>query len=200
MHPDRTFHWTDHDAMREFVAQESFGTLFVQTPDGPAVAHVPVVVMADDRIGFHLSRGNRLAEHVDGARALFTILGAHAYISPDWYGMEDQVPTWNYVAVELEGVVAPMDGEALPGLIDALSAAQEKRLAPKPAWTRDKMRDGLFDRMLGAISGHVLTVDIWRGTRKLGQNKPAVARAGVADALYGLNEPAIAALMRETIG
>ena len=199
MHPDPTFRWTDRDAMRAFVADARFGMLFVQTPIGPAVAHVPVIWLDDGRIGFHLSRGNRMAAHMDGARALFVANGPHGYVSPDWYGLDDQVPTWNYVAVELEGEVRAMAPDRLPALIDALSQDSEARLAPKPAWTRDKMTDGLFDRMLGAVIGYEMTVADWRGTRKLGQNKAPAARLGAAQGLEDAGDRGIAARMRETL-
>ncbi|MBB4146553.1 FMN-binding negative transcriptional regulator [Sphingobium scionense] len=199
MHPDPKFRWADRDAMRAFVAKAPFGMLFADTPAGPCVAHVPVVWLDEGRIGFHLSRGNRMAAHLDGARALFVANGPHGYVSPDWYGLEDQVPTWNYVAVELEGDVRMMAPDRLPALIDALSHDNEVRLAPKPVWTRDKMADGLFDRMLGAITGYELTVADWRGTRKLGQNKVASARLGAAQRLEEAGDSGIAALMRETL-
>ncbi|MCI4591162.1 FMN-binding negative transcriptional regulator [Sphingobium sp. BYY-5] len=199
MHPDPKFRWRDENELRAFVATERFGTLFVQTPDGPAVAHVPVLWLDEARIGFHLSRGNRLAPHVDGARALFVVNGPHGYVSPDWYGIDDQVPTWNYVAAELEGEVRALPAEALPALIDALSLDNEARLAPKPVWTRDKMTPGLFDRMAGAIIGYEMRVTDWRGTRKLGQNKVPAARAAAADGMAAAGDEAIAALMRGTL-
>lgn len=200
VHPDRQFRWEDRDAMRAFVSDRRFGVLFAETPDGPAVAHVPMVWLDADRVGFHLSRGNRLSPHLDGRRALFLCDGPHGYVSPDWYGLEDQVPTWNYVAVELEGTVTAIDRGDLPALIDALSRDSEGRLAPKPAWTRDKMGEGLSDRMMGAITGHVMQVAEWRGTRKLGQNKPLAARLAAADGLEAAGDSAIAALMRAERG
>ncbi|MET0371819.1 MAG: FMN-binding negative transcriptional regulator [Sphingobium sp.] len=197
MHPDPHFRWTDRTDLRAFVAAHPFGLLFAPTPDGPAVAHVPVLWLDDERIGFHLSRGNRIAGHLDGARALFVANGPHGYVSPDWYGMDDQVPTWNYVSVELEGMVTALPPARLPALIDALSDASEARLAPKPVWKRAKMDAEKFDRMMGAIIGYELRVDQWRGTRKLGQNKPAQARAAAADAMEAAGDAAIAALMRD---
>jgi transcriptional regulator len=196
VHPDPKFRWRDEGELRAFVAARRFGMLFAQTADGPAVAHVPAVWLDERRIGFHLSRGNRLAAHIDGARALFVVNGPHGYVSPDWYGLEDQVPTWNYVAAELEGDVQALPVEALPGLIDALSLDSEARLAPKSVWTRNKMAPGLFDRMTGAIIGYQMTVTDWRGTRKLGQNKPAAARAAAADGMAAAGDQPIAALMR----
>ncbi len=196
MHPAPQFRWKDEAAMRAFVADIGFGLLFAQTTDGPRVAHVPVVFRGEDRVGFHLSRGNALARHLEaGATALFVVNGPDTYVSPDWYGLDDQVPTWNYRAVELEGEVAALGAAALPELIDALSADRERRLAPKPEWTRAKMTPGLFDRMMAAITGFEMTITSWRGTDKLGQNKPEAARLGVADAL---GDHPVAALMRAT--
>lgn len=197
MHPDPKFRWADRDAQRAFVASARFGILCVDTPGGPGVAHVPVTWLDDDRIGFHLSRGNRLAPYMDGARAVFVVNGPHGYVSPDWYGLADQVPTWNYVAVELEGDVRTLPADRLPALIDALSQDSEARLAPKPVWTRDKMAPGLFERMLGAITGYELQISDWRGTRKLGQNKSADARLGAAQGLEAAGD--VAGLMRESL-
>lgn len=199
MHPDRTFAWTDHIGMRAFIEQIGLGAVFAQTLEGPRVAHVPALFLTDDRIGFHLSRHNDLAAHLMDGEALFVVQGPHAYVSPDWYGLDDQVPTWNYVTVELEGHVTAMDRGGLISMIDAVSARQEAMLAPKPAWTRDKMRGGLFDRMLGGITGYSFEIKAWRGTRKLGQNKGEAARGSVAAALHANGQSEIAMLMRGAI-
>jgi len=196
MHPDPKFRWEDRDAMRGFVAEIGFGALFAATPDGPRVAHVPAIILDDDRIGFHIARGNGIARHLDGMTALFVVQGPDAYVSPDWYGMDDQVPTWNYLAVELEGRIAKMDRDALLDQIDRLSADHEARLAPKPVWTRDKMNPATVDKMLSAITGYTMEIVAWRGTRKLGQNKPDMARLSAADGLEGAGKRAMAHLMR----
>ena len=153
--------------------------------------------MDDDRIGFHLARGNGLTKHLDKAEALFVVNGPDGYISPDWYGMDDQVPTWNYLALELQGPVRRMLADELTAQVDALTVEQESRLAPKPEWTRAKMSAGLFDKMLGAIVGFEMTVTAWRSTTKLGQNKPADARNLAADALDARGNKAVALLMKQ---
>ena len=123
MHPNPSFRWEDRDAMRAFVCEIAFGQLFAATPDGPRVGQAPVVWIDDATIGLHLARGNGLTRHLDGASAVFTVLGPDGYISPDWYGLgPDQVPTWNYAAVELEGTVRRMDRDALIAQVDQLSA------------------------------------------------------------------------------
>ena len=197
MHPDPKSRWEDRDAMRAFAREIGFGMLFAATPDGPRVAHIPFVFLDDDRIGFHISRGNGIIRGLESGEALFVVNGPDAYISPDWYGIDNQVPTWNYLSLEMQGAVTKMDRDTLIAQADALSLHNEMRLAPKPAWTRDKMADGLFDKMLGGIWGYEMRVTAWRGTKKLGQNKSAEARAGVADALDARGQRAMALLMRD---
>ena len=89
-----------------------------------------------------------------------------------------------------------MDRDALIAQVDALSREQERRLAPKPEWTSAKVDPKLLDRMLDAIIGFRLEVSAWRGTRKLGQNKPEPARLAAADALEEQGRRAIAHWMR----
>lgn len=197
MHPNPQFRWEDREAMRAFATEIGFGMLFAATPDGPRVAHIPFVFLDEDRIGFHVARGNGIARGLAGTEALFVVNGPDAYISPDWYELSDQVPTWNYLTLEMQGTVTKMDRETLIAQADALSLQHETRLAPKPVWTREKMADGLFEKMLGGIFGFEMRVTAMRGTAKLGQNKTPEARANVADALDTRGQRAMALLMRD---
>ncbi len=182
--------------MRALVADIAFGTLFAATPDGPRVAHVPVV-MVDDGLQLHLARGNGITRHLDGATALFVVNGPDSYVSPDWYALgPNEVPTWNYVAVECEGRMRKLDRSALIAHIDALGAEQEARLSPKPAWRRDKADPARIEAMLNAITGFELRVTAWRGTIKLGQNKVPAARLAAADGVAAAGRPGMAHLMR----
>ena len=182
--------------MAALVRDLGFGVLFVSTPEGPRAVHVPVL-LDGDRLRFHVSRGNAVHPALaEGARALFVATGPHAYISPEYYGLEDRVPTWSYIAVELEGPVRLLDPEALVRLVDELSAEQEARLAPKPPWTRAKMSEGRFDGLLKAISGFEMHVSDWRGTAKVDQDKPQEVRSRIADALAERGERDMAAAMR----
>jgi transcriptional regulator len=193
MHPNRTFHWTDVGEMVAFAQNVSFATICV---DGPAVVHAPVVVDGAERLLFHVSRGNAALPRLEGARAIASFLGPDAYVSPDWYEAKDQVPTWNYVAVEAEGALRRMEVEELPALLDALSTAHETRLLPKRPWTREKMSPERFEAMVRAIVGFELSVETLRGTRKLGQNKTGGEQERVADALAELGRVEVAELHR----
>jgi transcriptional regulator len=181
MHPNRKFHIQDRGEMASLVRELGFGVLFVPTEAGLRSVHVPVL-LDGDRLRFHVSRGN----------------GPHAYISPEWYGLDDRVPTWNYVAVELEGAVRELGPEELVRLLDDLSAENEARLAPKIAWTRDKMSPGRFEGLLKAIAGFEMEVAAWRGTAKVDQDKPDEVRTRIADALAERGELEMAERMRKT--
>ena len=196
MHPNRKFHVPEREAMAAFVRVQGFGVLVAATPRGLGAVHVPVL-LDGERLLFHVSKGNLIhGALLAGADALFVATGAHGYISPDWYGLDDKVPTWNYEAVELQGRVRPLDRDGLVDLLDALSDEHESRLAPKPAWRRDKMSAGRFDGLCKAITGFALTVAEWRGTAKFDQDKAPEVRTRVADELARVGETALARAMR----
>jgi transcriptional regulator len=196
MHPNRKFHVTDREAMAAFVREQGFGLLVAPTPQGLRAVHVPVL-LDGERLLFHVSKGNLIHDVLlAGADALFVATGAHGYISPDWYGLDDKVPTWNYQAVELEGRVEALDREGLVVLLDALSDEHEARLAPKPIWRRDKMSEGRFEGLCKAITGFALHIAERRGTAKFDQDKAPEVRARVADELARLGEAALARAMR----
>lgn len=184
MHPDAAFAMTV-EAARAFAADIAFAHVFLAMAERPMVVHVPVAVDAAGNLLFHLARRNRAMPIADGTRAIASFGGPGAYISPDWYDSADQVPTWNYVVAEAEGVVTPLDDAQLIAHLDAASHAQEHRLAPKPEWTRDKMDPRRFDAMRAAIQGFVLTTSEWRGTAKLSQNKFIADLRGAIAGLRG---------------
>jgi transcriptional regulator len=196
MHPNAAFAWEDRNALRVFAQGIGFGMLFMATPEGPRVAHLPFVFLAEDRLGFHIARNNAMTKYLDGAEALFVVNGPDGYISPDWYGMDNQVPTWNYCAIEMQGNMRQMDAAALIAQSDALSLFQESKLAPKPVWNRSKMADGYFEKMLRGILGFNMDITAWRGTSKLGQNKPDAVRNAAADGAERAGKRDIADLMR----
>ena len=101
-------------------------------------------------------------------------------MSPDWYEVPDQVPTWNYVAVHLTGVLERRPAEELRDLLDRQSAFYEERLLPKPPWKTAKMAPDALDRMMRMIVPFRMTVTGVDGTWKLSQNKPDAVRLRAA--------------------
>ena len=101
MHPNPLFRTDDRELIESIVAEAGFGMVFLTTPDGPRVAHVPLIASGDGALQFHIARSNALAAHLDGAKALVVVNGPHGYVSPRWYADRASVPTWDYVAIEL---------------------------------------------------------------------------------------------------
>lgn len=201
MHPDPKFRPQQDDLPALFVREIAFAGLFADTPDGPRVAHAPVVLSDDARtLRFHLSRGNGLTKHLDGAKALAVVQGPDAYVSASWYAAPDQVPTWNYVAIEMEGSLRKLDDTELVAQLDALSAQHEARVGADPPWTRDKMSPASFSRMTGAITGFEMRIVAWRSTLKLSQNKSPAERERVAAGIEASGHGALAHLMRQLGG
>lgn len=201
MHPNSAFRPQQGDLAELLVREIGFAAIFAATPDGPRVAHAPVVLSDDAAtLQFHLARGNALTRHLDGATALAVVQGPDAYVSASWYEAADQVPTWNYVAVEMEGTVSKMDDAALIAQLDTLSAIHEARVGANPPWTRGKMNPALFSKMTGAIVGFEMRITAWRPTIKLSQNKSADERERVAVGIEATGHGALAQLMRHLGG
>ena len=91
----------------------------------PLFAHVSFLL--DDMASYadlHLVRSNPIARALSSANqnARLAVTAPDSYISPDWYGIEDQVPTWNYVAVHFIGKLELQSQEHLHALLDRQSA------------------------------------------------------------------------------
>ena len=195
MHPNPAFRSEDRALLVTLIDEVGFGMVFAAVPDGPRVAHTPIVSTGDGAVQFHLSRGNALTRWLDGGTALVTVNGPDAYISPRWYADRATVPTWDYVALELEGRVRRMDGDGLEGLLHALIQRHEGRVAGEP-WRAEETPPEMWRKLVGAIVGFELEVLAWRPTIKLSQKKSAEERETIAAGLEASGAPALAQLMR----
>lgn len=177
MHPSPAFRSGAAEADLLARAERiGFAHVFAVTPAGPMVVHAPVTLHGA-ALRFHVARANRIAPHLDGAAVLVSLAEIDGYVSANWYAPPgDQVPTWNFVTIECDGIARAIDDAALTEQLDRLAAVNEPRDNP---WTRAKMDAGVFARMLTGIRGFEVTVTALRETTKLSQNKTAADRAGV---------------------
>lgn len=186
MHPNPKFRIDDRAVLRAMVLEIGLVHLLTMTSQRPVAAHAPVIPTPCGNFRVHLARNNRIAAHLDGAIVMASAMGPNGYVSPDWYAEpHNQVPTWSYVSVEIEGICAALDRVALIDQIDALAALHEGRLLPKQPWTMAKIDAGRRDRMLSALRCFALRVTQIRGNHKPSQNKSVVDREEVSAALGG---------------
>jgi transcriptional regulator len=181
LHPASDFQETDPEVLISRVGDRGFAVIVGDADGRPIVAHAPVLLDGAERLRFHLSAANPLAAALSAStRALVVVSGDDAYISPDWYALPDQVPTWNYVSVEIEGPVRVLGRAEAVALLDDLTARFEGVLAPKPPWTRAKMDPARFNAMVPGIVAFEMTVERLAGISKLSQNKPSEEIARLA--------------------
>lgn len=206
MHPNPVFHTETEQANLAFARDRAFGILAVNGEAGPVIAHVPFLIDEDGQyLHLHLVRSNPIARALKTPlHARFAVSGADGYVSPDWYEVPDQVPTWNYVAVHLTGVLELRDQSELRVLLDRQTRHFEDQLEPKRPWTTDKMTPEVLDRMMRQIVPCRMKIESVDGTWKLNQNKPDEVRLRAADYMdaYGMGSETriLAALMRGASG
>ncbi len=200
MYRPKAFAVDDAARLHDFMRAHPFATLAAVFEGAAQFAYAPVIVSADGSARFHLARNNAVSRLADGARVRLSLLGADAYVSPDWYATEGMVPTWNYQAVEGQGTVRRLDDAELRTLLIDLSAAEEAKLLPKKPWTVDKVPAAKMAALLGAIVGFAVRFETLEGKFKLSQNVKPEDFAGVLRGLEGRGDggsAAIAAAMRE---
>ena len=189
MHVPEHYRQRDRAALFEAMRENAFATI-ISAGDGgaPAATWIPFViegVPAKPVIFGHLARANdqwRSWKPDTPLLALFQ--GPHHYISPSWYASEPNVPTWNYLAVQVRGRPRLIDEpRELDAMLDRLVAQFESARAT-PWELADQPVDYRM-RSAAAIVGFELLVEEITGAWKLSQ------RAGEADrggAIAGLRE------------
>ena len=199
MHPNAAFGWTEREEMLAFVGERAFGHIFTATEDGLFVVHVPVAIR-NGRVWFHVAKRNRIANQLDGRGILISVSGRDGYHSANWYVSDNQVPTWHYEAVEIEGQARRLSDEELVALLDQLSETFEGRHSPNQPWTRAKMSPGKFEAMTRAIVGFEVDPVEIRGTRKFNQHKRGDDLAATIEGQRSAGREDIVAAIGEAAG
>lgn len=198
MHPNPLFRSDDSEWLGALVDRIGFGMVFLTTPDGPRVAHVPLLRVGKDRLRFHLARSNALTRHLDGAQALVVVNGPEGYVSPRWYDDRATVPTWDYVTMELEGAVRQLAYDELEDLLYRSIEDNEAQLGGDK-WSADETPQPMWDKLAAAITGFELTIEHSRPTLKLSQKKSAPERERIAAQHAANGNAPLAAMMREVM-
>ena len=170
-----------HEAMRTI----GFATLVSGNPE-LFVTHLPLLVDPEPApygtlIG-HVARANDHWRRAAHEPVLAIFLGAHGYISPNWYASKADsgkvVPTWNYVAVHAHGTLRTFeDPERLRGVVAALTDVHEAGSAHP--WQIGDAPAEFIDAQLKGIIGIEIPIARIEGKLKLSQNRSAQDLDGV---------------------
>lgn len=187
----------DETAGLATVRDFPFAMLVTQGGDGaPAVTHMPMLLAsasARPALLGHFARANPHASAFrDGDKAVAVFSGPNGYISPNWYPSKhagaEAVPTWNYVAAHVTGVM-----RLLPDIADkrrVVADLSRRFEGDGPgAWRLDDEPEDFVRRMLGGIVAFALEIETVEAKAKLSQNRSASDRAGVIEGLRGADRP-----------
>lgn len=107
------------DVLLQAVRDIHFAAVVVAPGGVFASSHLPLLVKetgnGDVLLEGHVSRANDLWRQSRDTPALAIFQGPQAYIHPGWYPSKQRdgraVPTWNYIAVHLTGVISANEDE-----------------------------------------------------------------------------------------
>ena len=191
---------TDLDRIAALVAAHPFGLLVThgapQSGRGLDASPIPFTVSRDGKalvLEAHLAAANPQCADI-GGEALAVFSGPHAYISPGWYRTQPAVPTWDYAAVHVHGVLEPVtDREPMAAMLRELS-----RLDPN-GFDLDVLPEKFRKAMLGGIRAFRLRSTRIEAQWKMSQNRGAADREGVIAALRATGQHDVADLIAATL-
>jgi transcriptional regulator len=173
----------DDDEIRRFVAAARSAEFVTVDPDGMPVATLLPIMWDGDVVLAHMARANPQWKTIaNDSQALLICSGAEAYISPSWYAAKAEhgrvVPTWNYSAVHLSGIVrVHEDRDWLRDAVTRLTGTHEA--GRDQPWQPTDAPETYIEGQLGGIVGLEITVTRVEGKAKLSQNRSEDDRRGV---------------------
>ncbi len=184
---------SDRAVLVEFMTAHPLGTLVTGSPaNGLYATHLPLVYDASTGahgvLRGHIARAN--PHHVraqDTSACLVVFTGADAYITPGWYASKARhgkvVPTWNYVAVHVSGVIRFRDDrEFLMAHLDALTTEHEADQAHP--WAMHDAPAHFIEQLAKAIVGVEIEIVSLEGKWKMSQNRADEDIDGVISGLH----------------
>ncbi len=107
MYTPNAFTLNDQKEIESLIAAHPFATLI----SDQLITHLPINRLNDGQLYGHLAINNPHAQVKNGSALTAIFHGPHAYISPNYYHSEFNVPTWNYAVVHCHGTISFIDDE-----------------------------------------------------------------------------------------
>lgn len=173
MYPPQAHRETDREAL--FAAIEAIvqATVLLPAADGLLTTYAPLLLDrargAQGTLRGHMAAVNPQAALLDGATVHVIFHGPHAYISPRLYGMR-QVPTWNYLNVNVRGIARVLRGRAA---VHALVRQLAEYMDGAETADAFPIEDDKVARLLDHIVGFEIDITQLEGRFKISRNKSA---------------------------
>ncbi len=162
----------DLDEIKNFLKYNSFGILVNQVDGKPWATHIPLELGSDsdgnDILVGHMARANKQWSYFEKDKQVLCIFnGPHSYVSSSWY-KEEEVPTWNYIAIHVYGTIKILDEEAVLASLHKLVDKYEQ--SSKEPISLDDMSPKTM-RQTKSIVGFQIKIDDIQATYKLSQGR-----------------------------
>jgi transcriptional regulator len=188
MYLPKHFDTKDNERILEIIDAYSFATVMsFDVENQPFFSHIPLVVKKTPS-GFcllgHAAKRNPQWSHFQrNPKVKVIINGPHTYITQKWYRSARDVPTWNYVAIHIDGSAKLI--EDFDGLVNLLIILTEKFEAGSQSPWEFELPDDLLtpDTLCSAIVGFEISVENIDAKFKLSQNRVDVDKVGIVEGL-----------------
>ena len=191
------FREADRTVLEAFIEAHPLGVLVTGSPAaGLYATHLPLMLDrehgASGVLRGHIARANphhRLAGTT--AEALVIFSGDDAYVTPAWYPSKARhgkvVPTWNYIAVHVQGTVRFIDDrDFLMTHLDRLTVRHETGRAHP--WAMSDAPETYIEQMVAAVLGVEIEIASLEGKWKLSQNRAEDDIDGVVNGLQASSD------------
>jgi transcriptional regulator len=173
----------DKNEAISFMQRYSFATIVTVKGGIPTATHLPFVVsLRDDQLVLtsHFAKANPQADDLLDSDPLVIFAEPHAYISPKHYESEQNVPTWNYIAVHAYGKATLIESaEEKTQLLEQTIRFYEDDYLKQ--W--NDLPDDYKLKMMKGIVGFEILVTELQGKKKLSQNRSEVEKERIIDGL-----------------
>jgi transcriptional regulator len=164
----------DKDEVLRFMHAHTFVMLCGCDHDGkPVATQVPVLIREIDGQLFLEGHVMKNTDHhkafAQNPNALAVFIGAHTYVSASWYSNPVQASTWNYQSVHVRGKLRFLEEGDLRRILEETTSKYEQN-EQSPALFKH-LTDDYVNRLIKAIVGFEMKVDVIENVFKLSQNR-----------------------------
>jgi len=173
MYIPKFFKVEDIEIAKSFIQENSFGILINQVDGKPFATHIPLVIETKSKnkyvlFGHIVKANNQWKAFHEDQEVLVIFQGPHAYVSSSWYD-DENVPTWNYAAVNVYGKIKIVDNETvykhLSKLVDKYEMGNENPVRVS------SMSASMLEKQMNAIVGFEIHITEIQAAEKLSQNR-----------------------------
>ncbi len=188
MYIPKSYQEQDEHKLIEFMQVHNFATLISSANNIAIATHLPFVI--EKRNGklilvSHMAKANPQCQSFLENELLTIFHGPHAFISPKHYEKQQNVPTWNYIAVHAYGKATVIDKqEDVINLMERTIHFFEKEFYPQ--WKN--LSPEYIHGMLKAIVAFEIEVTKIDGQYKLSQDKTKKEQQTIISAFEKSND------------